>query len=164
MAVPSSSTRLALAIRTSRLRKAPSCASTIGMFSRRASSSIRARTGSRGGRRLSRNACSSSGTRTVFMSRRLRAAVSTWRDRLPGAHAFTAIRQDDLVELRGRQGLVKLRQASVQWLELRARQASLDLHHALAGVVEGSLVGAGPALEGQADLQAAGAGVMDTPV
>src|SRR6202158_2047323 len=130
------------------------------MFSRRASSSIRARTGSRGGRRLSRNACSSSGTRTVFMSRRLRAAVSTWRDRLPGAHAFTAIRQDDLVELRGRQGLVKLRQASVQWLELRARQASLDLHHALAGVVEGSLVGAGPALEVQADLEAPGAGVM----
>src|SRR5229473_955229 len=70
------------------------------------------------------------------------------------------MRKNDVVELGRGQGFVEPGPPTIPRLELCAGQACLDLHHALAEVFEGSLVGAGRALEMQADLETPRARVM----
>src|SRR5258708_28740498 len=70
------------------------------------------------------------------------------------------MRKNDVVELRRGQGFVEPGPPTIPRLELCAGQARLDLHHALAEIFEGSLVGAGRALEMQADLETPRARVM----
>src|ERR1700674_770122 len=162
MAVPSSSTRLARAILTRSMSSAPSCASTIGMFSRCASSSIRARTGSRGGNSPSMYACSWSVTSTVLIAPLI--LQQRCEQRLEGhdviRHKVDGAVHDALIELRGRQRLVQTGPAAVPRLELSVRQLRLDLDHPDAKEIECLLVLLGRPLEVEADLEAARTGVV----
>src|SRR6266436_3458050 len=74
--------------------------------------------------------------------------------------AFHRRDEDVFVQLRRRQGFIKTRPASVPRLELGPRQVRLHLHHALAEIVKGALVGIGLAFEMQPDLEPPRPGVV----
>src|SRR5438046_4400392 len=134
------------------------------MFSRWASSSIRASTWSRLGTRPSRYACSSSVTSTVLIA----TPQELIEQGLEGDHIFghagDRVVEQDVIQPRGRHGLVQPGQAAIPWLELGPRQARLDLDHTRAKEVKGRLVMGGRRLEMQPDLQPANAGVVPCPV
>src|SRR2546430_825264 len=121
VAEPSASSLLAPAILNMRYSSIPSCGSMIGMFSRWASSSTRASTWSRLGTRPSRYACSSSVTSAVLIA----TPQELIEQGLEGDHIFGHARdrvvEHDVIQPRGRHGLVQPGPAAIPWLELGPR-------------------------------------------
>src|SRR2546430_11398653 len=118
----------------------PSCASTIGMFSRCASSSMRASTRSRFGTSPSMYSCSSSVTSTVLIATPQELLEQRLEHDHVQSHALHSVAENSVVKPRGGKRLVKPRPTPVPWLELGVRQARLDLHHARTEVGKRGLV------------------------
>src|SRR2546430_6220358 len=112
----------------------PSCASTIGMFSRCASSSMRARTRSRFGKSPSMYSCSSSVTSTVLIATPQELLEQRLEHDDVQRHALHSVAENSVVKPRGGKRFVKPRPTPVPWLELGVRQARLYLHPSRTGI------------------------------
>src|SRR5437660_6030396 len=138
----------------------PSCASTIGMFSRCASSSMRASTRSRFGKSPSMYSCSSSVTSTVLIATPQELLEQRLEHDDVQSHALHSVAENSVVKPRGGKRLVKPRPTPVPWLELGVRQARLDLHHARTEIGKRGLVLVSRGFEVEPDLDATRASVV----
>src|SRR5437660_11826522 len=118
----------------------PSCASTIGMFSRCASSSMRASTRSRFGKSPSMYSCSSSVTSTVLIATPQELLEQRLEHDDVQSHALHSVAENGVVKPRGRKRLVKSPPGPIPWLELCLWQARLDLDHSRTGQIKPGLV------------------------